>query len=98
MLIHIIEAQLDYTLDYLAALDPLGAAALDTKPEAEQRWCDDVQRRTASTVWATGGCVSWYLIFRGPQPDAVARVGRPVRRATRRVDTGEYRVIRAPAR
>ena len=31
-LIHIIEAQLDYILDYLAALDRLGAAALDTSP------------------------------------------------------------------
>ena len=92
-LIHIIEAQLDYALDYLAALDRLGAAALDTKPEAEQRWCDDVQRRMASTVWATGGCVSWYLNSAGRNPTLwPGSVGR-FRRATRRVDTGEYRVI-----
>lgn len=97
-LIHIIEAQLDYTLDYLAALDRLGAAALDTKPEAEQRWCDDVQRRMASTVWATGGCASWYLNSAGRNPALwPGSVGR-FRRATRRVDTGEYRVIQAEAR
>ena len=94
-LIHIIEAQLDYTLDYLAALDRLGAAALDTKPEAEQRWCDDVQRRMASTVWATGGCVSWYLNAAGRNPTLwPGSVGR-FRRATRRVNLAEYDVIPA---
>jgi len=94
-LIHIIEAQLDYTLDYLAALDRLGAAALDTRPDAEQRWCDDVQRRMASTVWATGGCVSWYLNAAGRNPTLwPGSVGR-FRRATRRVDLAEYDVIPA---
>ena len=96
-LIHIIEAQLDYTLDYLAALDRLGAAALDATPEAEQRWCDDVQRRMASTVWATGGCMSWYLNAAGRNPTLwPGSVGR-FRRATRRVDLGEYRAIPAEA-
>ena len=93
-LIHIIEAQLDYTLDYLATLDRLGAAALDTRPDAEQRWCDDVQRRMASTVWATGGCASWYLNAAGRNPTLwPGSVGR-FRRATRRVDLAEYDVIR----
>ncbi len=94
-LIHIIEAQLDYVLDYLAELDRLGAAALDTKPDAEQRWCADVQRRMARTVWATGGCVSWYLNAAGRNPTLwPGSVGR-FRRATRRVDLAEYDVILA---
>ena len=46
-LIHIIEAQLDYTLDYLAALDRLGAAALDTSPEARAA----LVRRRRSAGW-----------------------------------------------
>jgi hypothetical protein len=37
-LIHIIEAQLGYILDYLAVLDRTGAAARDTRPDAQQRW------------------------------------------------------------
>jgi cation diffusion facilitator CzcD-associated flavoprotein CzcO len=93
-LIHVIEAQIDYTLDYLAALDRLGAAALDTRPDAEQRWCDDVQRRMASTVWATGGCDSWYLNAAGRNPTLwPGSVGR-FRRATRHIDLAEYDVIR----
>ena len=94
-LIHIIEAQLDYVLDYLAALDRLGAAALDARPEAEQRWCDDVQRRMASTVWATGGCKSWYLNSAGRNPTLWPGLVGGFRRATRRLDLAEYRVIPA---
>ena len=97
-LIHIIEAQLEYALDYLAALDRLGLAAIDATPEAEQRWCEDVQRRMASTVWATGGCVSWYLNSAGRNPTLWPGLVGPFRRATRRVDLGEYRLIRAEAR
>jgi cation diffusion facilitator CzcD-associated flavoprotein CzcO len=91
-LIHIIEAQLGYALDYLDALDRLGAAALDASPQAEQRWCDDVQRRMASTVWATG-CMSWYLNSAGRNPTLWPGLVGGFRRATRRLDLAEYHVI-----
>ena len=96
-LIHIIEAQLDYTLDYLATLDRLGAAALDTRPDAEQRWCDDVRRRMASTVWATGGCASWYLNAAGRNPTLWPASTIRFRRATRHIDPAEYDLIPVPA-
>ena len=77
-LIHIIEAQLDYVLDYLGALGRLGAAALDARPDAQQHWQAGIERRMRTTVWATGGCQSWYLEHRRPEPDAVARLGPAV--------------------
>jgi cation diffusion facilitator CzcD-associated flavoprotein CzcO len=94
-MVHIIEAQLDYVLDYLATLDRPGVAALDTRPDAQQRWCDDLERRMAPTVWATGGCVSWYLNDAGRNPTLWPGSVRQFRRATRRVDLGEYQVISA---
>ena len=97
-MIHIIEAQVDYILDYLATLDRLGAAALDARPAAQQRWCAGLERRMASTVWATGGCVSWYLNTAGRNPTLWPGSIRQFRRATRRVDPGEYDVIPAGAR
>jgi cation diffusion facilitator CzcD-associated flavoprotein CzcO len=96
-LIHIIEAQLSYVLDYLDALDRTGAAALDARAAAEQHWNAEVQRRMQSTVWMTGGCVSWYLNAAGRNPTLwPGSVGR-FRRATRRLDLAEYQVLRAPA-
>ena len=92
-MIHIIEAQAGYITDYLAALDRLGAAALDTRAGAQRRWCDAIERRMRRTVWATGGCVSWYLNAAGRNPTLWPGSIRQFRRATHRVDLSEYDII-----
>jgi cation diffusion facilitator CzcD-associated flavoprotein CzcO len=94
--VHIIESQLSYIADYLATLDRTGAAALDARPAAEERWCADIERRMASTVWATGGCVSWYLNAAGRNPTLWPASTIRFRLATRRLDPAEYELIPAP--
>jgi cation diffusion facilitator CzcD-associated flavoprotein CzcO len=94
-LIHIIEAQLGYILDYLAVLDRTGAAALDTRPGAQQRWAAGITRRMASSVWTTGGCTSWYLSADGRNPTLWPGSVRAFRQATRRVSLDEYQLIQA---
>jgi len=93
-MIYMIESQLNYILDYLGTLDRTRAAAMDTRPGAQQRWCDGIERRMASTVWTTGGCVSWYLNAAGRNPTLWPGSTIGFRRATRRVDPGEYELIR----
>lgn len=97
-MVHIIESQLSYILDYLATLDRAGAAALDTRPAAQDRWCDQVERRMGPTVWATGGCVSWYLNDAGRNPTLWPASTLRFRRETRRLDPAEYTVIPAGER
>jgi cation diffusion facilitator CzcD-associated flavoprotein CzcO len=92
-MIYMIESQLNYIVDYLATLDRTGAAALDTRPGAQQGWCDDVERRMASTVWTTGGCVSWYLNAAGRNPTLWPGSTLGFRRATRQLDPAEYELI-----
>jgi cation diffusion facilitator CzcD-associated flavoprotein CzcO len=92
-MIYMIESQLNYILDYLATLDRTGAAALDTTPGAQQAWCDDIERRMASTVWTTGGCVSWYLNAAGRNPTLWPGSTIGFRRATRQLDPAEYELI-----
>jgi cation diffusion facilitator CzcD-associated flavoprotein CzcO len=92
-MIHIIESQLRYILDYLATLDRTGAAALDARQSAQERWCAGIERRMASSVWTTGGCVSWYLNAAGRNPTLWPGSTLRFRRATRRLDMSEYRVI-----
>jgi cation diffusion facilitator CzcD-associated flavoprotein CzcO len=96
--VHIIESQLSYITDYLATLDRTGAAALDAKTSAEQRWCAEIERRMASTVWTTGGCVSWYLNAAGRNPTLWPASTLRFRRATRRLDPAEYELIRRGGR
>jgi cation diffusion facilitator CzcD-associated flavoprotein CzcO len=92
-MIYMIESQLNYIVDYLATLDRTGAAALDTRPAAQQAWCDDIERRMASTVWTTGGCVSWYLNAAGRNPTLWPGSTIGFRRATRHLDPAEYELI-----
>jgi hypothetical protein len=49
----------------------------------------------ASTVWATGGCQGWYPNAVGRNPVLWPASTLAFRRATRRLDLGEYRVIPA---
>ena len=94
-MIHIIESQLRYILGYLAVLDRTGAAALDARPGALERWSAGIEARMASSVWATGGCVSWYLNAAGRNTTLWPGSTLRFRRATRRLDISEYRVIAA---
>jgi cation diffusion facilitator CzcD-associated flavoprotein CzcO len=93
-MIHIIEAQARYIAGYLDTLDATGAAALDVRPKAQQRWCAGLERRMASTVWATGGCSSWYLNAAGRNPTLWPGSIGQFRHATRQIDQGEYEEIR----
>jgi cation diffusion facilitator CzcD-associated flavoprotein CzcO len=94
-MIHIIESQLRYIQDYLATLDRTGAAALDARRGAQERWCADIERRMASSVWATGGCMSWYLNAAGRNTTLWPGSTLGFRRATRHLDVSEYHVITA---
>ncbi len=58
--IHVIESQIGYVLGALAHGDSSGAP-LEVGSEAEQAYVDEIDRRSASTVWTNGRCSSWYL-------------------------------------
>jgi cation diffusion facilitator CzcD-associated flavoprotein CzcO len=94
-MVHIIESQLSYIVDYVKALGRGGTAALDADGAAQQRWCAEVERRMGPTVWHTGGCRSWYLNAAGRNPTLWPASTLRFRRLTRRIDEREY--VRRPA-
>jgi cation diffusion facilitator CzcD-associated flavoprotein CzcO len=55
-----VEAQVEYLLGVLAFLRTAGMAAVEPRPEAEQAYLAEVETRMRPTVWASGGCRSWY--------------------------------------
>lgn len=87
-MVHIIESQLAYVTAYLRALDT--HRALDARADAEARWHGALQRRLARTVWARGGCRSWYLNAAGRNPTLWPGTTIGFRRQTRRLDPHEY--------
>ena len=56
-----IEAQLNYVLGALEHLRRAGARSVEPREAAQRSFVAAVDRRMARTVWATGGCSSWYI-------------------------------------
>jgi hypothetical protein len=55
------EAQLAYLLRVLGFLRAAGMAVVEPRPEAEAAYLAEVDGRMRPTVWAAGGCRSWYV-------------------------------------
>jgi cation diffusion facilitator CzcD-associated flavoprotein CzcO len=56
-----IEAQVEYLLRALERMKAVGTATVEPRPEAQEAFLAEVDARLRPTVWATGGCASWYI-------------------------------------
>ncbi len=59
--VFMIEAQIRYVVSALAHARRHGIDQMDVRPAAQAAYDGTVQRKMRRTVWATGGCKSWYL-------------------------------------
>jgi cation diffusion facilitator CzcD-associated flavoprotein CzcO len=88
-----IEAQIEYVMKALDALDARRLAAVDVRPEAQAAFVAEMNRMAQGTVWTAGGCKSWYLDSHGNAstiwPDFTFRF----RSRTKRFDTSDYDLI-----
>ena len=84
-----IEAQIAYVAECLAAMDDRGARALEVRPEVQAAYNADVQQRMENTVW-TSGCASWYLDDRGRNTTLWPGSTVGFRRALRRFEPADY--------
>jgi cation diffusion facilitator CzcD-associated flavoprotein CzcO len=55
-----IEAQIAYVGDALAAMRRAAATSLDVRPHVQQEYNTALQQELDDTVWNSGGCRSWY--------------------------------------
>ena len=98
-MVYMVESQINYVLAALREMDERGAAAVDVRPDAEERYNEDLHQKLEGTVWNTG-CASWYVDVHGRNvtlwPDWTFRF----RRQTANFDTGSYDLlpVRAPER
>ena len=95
-MILIIEAQLNYLVDYLRKLDTLGGGdrtALDVRPIAQHSYNARLRERIKGSVWQTG-CNSWYLDAEGRPVAVWPGTTAEFRKITREVKLEEYQVLR----
>ncbi|HEY4122539.1 MAG TPA: 4-hydroxyacetophenone monooxygenase, partial [Byssovorax sp.] len=95
-MIFMIESQIEYVLGALAAMRGKGARAVDVKPGAQNRYNDRIQAGLERTVWATGGCKSWYRTKDGKNTTLWPGFMFQFRLAMRRFDVEAYHVLSAP--
>jgi len=95
-IVFMIEAQLNYLLGALRAMDERGATRIEVRRDAQEAYNDFLQSRMDRTVWNSGGCSSWYLDANGKNttiwPDFTFRFWQ----RTRRFDEAAY-ALSAPA-
>ncbi|MFJ1761004.1 flavin-containing monooxygenase [Amycolatopsis sp. NPDC088138] len=60
--VFMIEAQISYVAE---ALRLAAGRALEPRPEAQERFNTQIQRKLAKGIWTRGGCKSWYLDAKG---------------------------------
>jgi cation diffusion facilitator CzcD-associated flavoprotein CzcO len=93
--VHVIESQMDYIAQFIAAAmaQPAGVA-LDVDADQQAAWNDQIQERLARTAW-NSGCRNWYVDRRGRNTTMYPGVTSQYRRATRRLRTSAYVAVRA---
>lgn len=90
--IFMIESQIAYIVDALSTARDGAVRVLEVKPQAQQDFLDDVARRSASTVWVTGGCTSYYQTPDGRNAGLYPNWSVEYRRRTSRFDSDSYEV------
>jgi cation diffusion facilitator CzcD-associated flavoprotein CzcO len=93
-----IEAQLDFMAKALRYLRRSGAAALAPRPEAQRAWNAEVDAAMRPTVWAAGGCQSWYQDSSGRVASLWPGTTWAFRRRLSRVKPAEYELLSADSR
>src|SRR5436190_3878287 len=87
------EAQAGYIRQALEHIERSGVAAIEPRPESQDAWNAEIERKSQGTVWLNGGCKSWYIDRNGknstPWPDHTFRFFA----AVKRFKPSEYRIV-----
>jgi cation diffusion facilitator CzcD-associated flavoprotein CzcO len=60
-MVYVIEAQVQYVLESLAAMQRDRIATLEPKQAVQDAYNAGLQSKLSTSIWQTGGCGSWYL-------------------------------------
>lgn len=92
--LHVMESQMPYILQYLELLDSLGPNGfLDVKKEAQKSYNEKLQTMFDGTVWESG-CKSWYLNSEGKNTTLYPRLTRAFRKQMRNLDRENYILVK----
>lgn len=91
-MVYMIESQLNYILDCLRTMNRRNLSSVEVRPEIQQAFVAEMQRRMQDTVW-TSGCKSWYLDANGHNTTLWPGFTFEYRRRTRHFDLHHYELV-----
>ena len=91
-MVYMIESQINYILDCLRTMDRRNLRAVEVRPDVQEAFDMEMQRRMRGTVW-TSGCTSWYLDANGRNTTLWPGFTFEFRRKTRHFDPQHYDLI-----
>jgi cation diffusion facilitator CzcD-associated flavoprotein CzcO len=89
-MIFMIESQIEYILKGIEAMNARSAGVTEVRREAQRRYNDAIQEKLERTVWARGGCQSWYKTRTGKITALWPGFMWQFRRMMRSFDAGAY--------
>ena len=91
-MVYMIESQINYILDCLRTMRRRNLRAVEVRPDIQEAFDTEMQRRMRGTVW-TSGCTSWYLDANGRNTTLWPGFTFEFRRRTRHFDPQRYDLI-----
>jgi cation diffusion facilitator CzcD-associated flavoprotein CzcO len=91
-----LECQFNYAIDAIRRLRG-GITEIELTEAAFAEWRDEMARRSAKTVWVTGGAHNWYLNERGVNTNNWPGPWLEFKRRTKAIDPRHYRLLRGGA-
>ncbi|MEC3952831.1 NAD(P)/FAD-dependent oxidoreductase [Nocardia sp. CDC153] len=88
--IYMIESQITYIVDALKTMRDNGIGRIELRPEVQDDFLDEMDRRSADSVWLTGGCRGYYTTADGRNAGLYPNWSFEYRRRTRRFDAESY--------
>ncbi|NUS94463.1 MAG: NAD(P)/FAD-dependent oxidoreductase [Nocardia sp.] len=92
--IYMLESQIGYIVDALRTLRGSGAQRVEVRQATQDAFVEEMARRSADTVWLTGGCQSYYTTPDGGNAGLYPNWSFEYRRRTRQFDAESYEVTR----
>jgi cation diffusion facilitator CzcD-associated flavoprotein CzcO len=91
-IVFVIESQIAYVLSALDVMADRGIAAVDVTTAALRRWTEEIETRSAETVWTGGSCSSYYIDGAGHNVALWPGTSWSYRQRTRKFDLDAYEV------
>lgn len=92
--IYMIESQIGYIVDALRTMRNRSATRVEVRPDVQDAFLDEMEERSTSTVWLTGGCTSYYQTADGANSGLYPNWSFEYRRRTNQFDVDNYEVTR----